>query len=804
MKVSLSWLKNYVDIDIKAEKIAEILTDSGLEVEGVEKTQTIKGGLEGLVIGEILSKKKHPDADRLNLTTVNIGSDSPLHIVCGAPNVEVGQKVVVATIGTTLYSGEDSFKIKKSKIRGQLSEGMICAEDEIGLGKSHDGIMILDNDAKVGLEAKKHFNVEDDFVFEIGLTPNRADATGHIGVARDLIAVLNQTDNFKLTLPSVEGFSVDNTDLSIQVEVEDAELCPRYSGVALRNIKVKDSPDWLKNKLLSIGLTPINNVVDVTNYVLHETGQPLHAFDAQKITGGKVVVKTLPNKTKFKTLDEVDRDLSDKDLMICNDSEPMCIAGVFGGLHSGVSKETTSIFLESAYFNAVSIRKTAKRHGLNTDASFRFERGTDPNNTIYALKRAALLIKEVAGGQISSNIIDYYPNKVKDFQVSFLYENCDKLIGKVIDRNLIKNILKSLEIKIDEETKDGLELSIPPFKVDVKREVDVIEEVLRVYGYNNVDIPYELTSSLSFRQKPDKEKVTNLISDLLVANGFNEILSNSLTKSDYYQANEKELVYMKNPLSKDLNVLRQSMLYSGLETILYNQNRKSSDLRLFEWGNTYLKKESKFEEHSHLAVFLTGTFNIENWNTLNQETSFYDLKGIVNTIIGKFGFDKMFMEVKETSSQYLSYGLDYFINKNKLVTFGRIDNLIQSEFDIDKPVFFADFNYNAFLKLITHTKVVYKEVSKFPSMRRDLALLINKDVSYAQLKDLALKQDKKLLKSMNLFDVYEGENLPEGKKSYGVSFTFSDDNKTLTDVQVDNVMDKIIKSFKINLEAELR
>lgn len=804
MKISYSWLKNYIDIDMDATKVAQILTDCGLEVEGVEKIQTVKGGLEGLVIGEILTKDKHPDADRLNITTVNVGEETPLHIVCGAPNVDVGQKVVVATIGTTLYSGEDSFKIKKSKIRGQLSEGMICAEDEIGLGASHDGIMVLDADAQIGIEAKKYFKIEDDYVFEIGLTPNRADATGHIGVARDLIAVLNQKENFKLLQPSVENFKVDNTDLTIKVEVKDSKLCPRYSGVTIQNLKVKESPDWLKNKLLSIGLTPISNVVDATNYVLHETGQPLHAFDAEKIDGQKVIVQTLPNKTKFKTLDEVERELSENDLMICNTNNPMCIAGVFGGAESGVSSKTTSIFLESAYFNSVSIRKSAKKHGLNTDASFRFERGTDPNNTIYALKRAVLLIQEIAGGEVSSEIVDEYTNKIENFKIDFLYQNCDRLIGKAIDRSLIKNIIQSLAIEVENETDKGLTLSVPPFKVDVTREVDVIEEVLRVYGYNNIEIPEVLSSSLSYREKPDKEKVTNLIADLLVANGFNEMLSNSLTKVDYYKGKESGLVTMKNPLSRDLNVLRQSMIFNGLETIVYNQNRKSSDLRLFEWGNTYSKIGSKFKEQSHLSIFLTGKFNLENWNSSNDEATFYDLKGVVSSIIEKFGLDKMYLELNELASEEVSYGLQYAINKNRLVTLGKVSNDLQNQFSIDKSVFYANFDFDNLIKLISQAKVQYKEVSKFPSVRRDLALLIDKEVSYNQLKQLALKQDKKLLKATNLFDVYEGKNLLEGKKSYGISFTFLNENKTLTDKEVDKVMEKVIVAYKSEFNAELR
>lgn len=803
MKISYNWLKSYINVDLEPAKVADILTDCGLEVEGLEKVQTVKGGLEGLVIGEVLTKEKHPDADRLNLTTVNVGNGEPLNIVCGAPNVEVGQKVVVATIGTTLYSGEERFKIKKSKIRGALSEGMICAEDEIGLGASHDGIMVLDADANVGQEAKEYFNIEDDFVFEIGLTPNRADATGHIGVARDLATVLSLENETLICQPSVVDFKVDNNNLSIEVKVEDAELCPRYSGVTISNIKVSDSPDWLKNKLLSIGLTPINNVVDVTNYVLHETGHPLHAFDAAKIKGNKVVVRTAKVGDKFTTLDEVERELSDKDLMICDSEKGMCIAGVFGGIDSGVSNNTTSIFLESAYFNPVSIRKSAKRYGLNTDASFRFERGADPNNTLYALKRAALLIQEVAGGEISSEIVDIYPNPISNFEVDFSFRNCDRLIGKSIDRRVIKNILQSLAIEIVNESEDGLKLSVPPFKVDVQREVDVIEEILRVYGYNNVELPAAMTSSLSYRQKPDKEKVTNIVADLLVSHGFNEILSNSLTKSSYYPESST-LVKIQNPLSNDLAVMRQTMLFNGLETIVYNQNRKSPDLKLFEWGAVYQNNNGKFDEQNCLSIYTTGKIEAENWNTNDEKTNFYYLKGVVHSLMEKFGFDKFKLDSNELNSSNFDYGLNYRINNIDLINFGKVSSTIQNQLDIDNEVFYAEINYDNLLKLVAQNKVIYREVPKFPAVRRDLALLIDKNVTYQSLKETASKQDKNLLKSVNLFDVYEGKNLPEGKKSYGVSFTFLDENKTLTDNQIDKVMEKIISILQKEFSAELR
>ncbi len=807
MKISYNWLKNYINTDLAPEKIADVLTDCGLEVDGFEKIQTIKGGLEGFVVGEILTKEKHPDADRLNLTMVNVGAEENLHIVCGASNVEVGQKVIVATINTTLYPKDgEAFKIKKSKIRGQLSEGMICAEDEIGLGKSHDGIMVLPADVKVGTLAKDYFKIEDDCVFEIGLTPNRADATGHIGVARDLIAVLGMSQKIVLEKPSIQNFKIDNTNLNIAVEVKNSDLCPRYSGVTISGLAVKDSPDWLKNRLLSIGLTPINNVVDITNFVLHETGQPLHAFDTAKIKGNKIIIKTASESNKFKTLDGVERVLSVHDLMIANTENDMCLAGVFGGIDSGVSAETTSVFIESAYFNPVSIRKSAKRHGLNTDASFRYERGADPNITIYALKRAALLIQEVAGGSVSSEIIDIYPSAIQNFEIQFSYENCHRLIGQEIPNETIKSILTALEINITEETNETLTLSVPPFKVDVQREVDVIEEVLRVYGYNNIKLPDVLKSSLSYRIKPDKEKVTNLISDTLIALGFNEMLSNSLTKSTYYKETASELIKIKNPLSIDLDVLRQSMLFNGLETIVYNQNRKASDLKLFEWGKTYLKKDNGFKETSYLSVFVTGRINQENWNTTENKDvdNFYFLKGVVNGLIEKLGLNNLSVVDNESDLKYFEYGLKTIVNKLDLVQFGKVTKELQNQFDIDKEVYYAEFNYDNLIKLTNKNKVSYKEVTKFPFVRRDLALLIDKSITYNEIKELALKQDRKLLKEVNLFDVYEGKNLGDDKKSYAVSFKFQDETKTLTDVQIDKSMNNIISQLQKDLGAILR
>ncbi len=807
MKISYSWLKNYIKTDLQPDEVAKLLTDTGLEVEGYEKIQTVKGGLEGLVIGEVLTKSKHPDADRLNVTTVNVGGEAPLQIVCGAANVEVGQKVVVAMVGTTLYSGEESFQIKKSKIRGEVSEGMICAEDEIGLGTSHDGIMVLDVLAKIGTPAAAYFNIEDDFVFEIGLTPNRSDATSHIGVARDLAATLNLKTPTTIIRPSVDKFKIDNNKLSIKVEVLDEEKCPRYSGVTLSGIEVKESPDWLKNRLLTIGLKPINNIVDVTNFVLHETGQPLHAFDADKILGKKVIVKTLVDKSKFTTLDDKERTLSSNDLMICNEKDAMCIAGVFGGAKSGVTHLTKNIFLESAYFHPVSVRKTAKHHGLNTDASFRYERGADPNITIYALKRAILLMQEISGGKVSSEIMDVYPTKIEPAKIDFSFENCHKIIGQKIDEVIIKKIILSLEIEIINENNGILTLLVPPFKADVSREIDVIEEVLRIYGYNNIELPSLMSSALVYRQTIDAVKIINTLSDSLVSQGFNEILSNSLTKSSYYKEKET-LVRLLNPLSNELDVMRQTLLFNGLETVVYNQNRKSPNLKLFEIGKTYLKKESKFEESTFLSLIVTGNSMQENWNTSKTPTNFYHLKGYITFILAPIaigvGMDNFNFVFNQNNSELYDYQLSYVLNEKELIQIGKVSNKIQKQFDITNEVFYAQINLDVFIKQAAKVKVQYKEISKFPSVRRDLALLIDNNINYKQLEELALKSERKLLKQVNLFDVYEGKNLEEGKKSYALSFVFQDNEKTLTDIQVDKIIEKLMGSFSKELGAKLR
>ena len=806
MKISLNWLQQYIKLDLEVNQISEFLTDTGLEVEGIEEIESIKGGLKGIVIGEVVTCQQHPNADRLKATTVNIG-ESVLDIVCGAPNVVAGQKVLVATIGTVLYDGEESFKIKKGKIRGEVSMGMICAEDELGLGASHDGIMVLPNEVEVGTLASDYFKIENDTVFEIGLTPNRSDAMGHFGVARDLKTVLNHNGSeLEMCLPTLKHFKTDNINLSISVEVENSELCPRYSGVSISGIKIEPSPEWLKNRLKSIGIESKNNIVDVTNFVLHETGQPLHAFDAKKITGNKIVVKTLSEKTKFITLDEVERDLSAEDLMICNEKEGMCLAGVFGGLDSGVSHSTTSIFLESAYFNPVSVRKTAKRHHLSTDSSFRFERGCDPNMTLYALKRAALLIQEIAGGEISSEIVDIYPNEIKHFELELTYKKLDSLIGEKIEREAVKSILTDLEIEIVSETQTGLSLKVPPFRADVQREVDVIEEVLRIYGFNTVKIPSKLNTSISHSDEVNPEQIRNITSDLLSSNGFSEIMNNSLTKESYIhlisELNEEENVKILNPLSQDLNVMRQSLLFSGLENISYNINRKNQDLKLYEFGKTYHKVEGENQEKEHLMLLLTGKVNSENWNTTKDKTDFFVMKEKVEHILFRLGITKIKSE--EISTYGFSEGLMYKHKKNRLVCFGKVDKKIIKSFGIKQELYYADFNWDLILNLVLNTKIKYSEVSKFPSVKRDLSLLIDKEVTFKELNTIAKQTETKILKSVNLFDVYVGDKLPEGKKSYALSFILEDNTKTLTDKYIDKVMNKLISSYETKLGAEVR
>lgn len=816
MKISYNWLKQYIDLKISPEETAALLTGCGLEVENIEKFQTVKGGLEGLVIGEVKEKAKHPDADRLNVTKVDIGAAELLNIVCGAPNVAAGQKVVVAVAGSTVYpvNGEP-FQIKKSKIRGALSEGMICAEDEIGLGTNHAGIMVLDSSAKAGTSAKEYFKVEDDFIFEIGLTPNRSDAASHIGVARDLTAVINNlspalSKRERIKFPSVENFVIDNETRKIEIVVEDAEACPRYSGLTISGVEVKDSPEWLQTRLKSIGLKPINNTVDATNFVLHELGQPLHAFDADKITGNRVVVKKISQGTKFTTLDGTERKLSSNDLMICNAEEGMCIAGVFGGLNSGISAETKNIFLESAYFNSVSIRKTSRLHGLKTDASFRFERGADPNITVYALKRAAMLIKEIAGGKISSQIIDVYPKAIENFKIDFSYANCERLIGKALSRETIKNILCDLQIEIEKESENGLLLSVPPFKTDVTREADVVEEILRIYGYNNVEIPSQVRSSLSYSEKPDVEKIKNVISDLLSAKGFTEIMCNSLTAEKYVELldeNEKaKTVRILNPLSSDLGVMRQTLLFSGLEALAYNINRKNPDLKFYEFGKTYHLSDSrdwKYAEKTCFSILITGKKQPESWNSNAGNTNFFQLKGIVESVLKKLGIETK--EVRaENNSPFFSYSTTYESGKKKVVEFGEVKKSILKKSDIEQEVFYADFDWDEILNQLKKLFIQYKEVPVYPSVRRDLALLVDKQVRYSDIKELAFKTERNLLKEVNLFDVYEGKNLEPGKKSYAVSFIIQDENSTLNDKTINKVMEKMAATLKEKLGAVIR
>lgn len=798
MKISYNWLKQFIDTDKTPEQISQILTGIGLEVEVLDKVQAIPGGLEGLVIGHVKESQDHPNSDHLHLTKVDVGTGTDLQIVCGAANVAAGQKVVVAVVGATVHPMEgDHFKINKSKIRGEVSEGMICAEDEISLGTSHNGIMVLDADAVPGTLAKDYFKLNDDYLFEIGLTPNRADAASHLGTARDIAAFLKT----KVVKPDVSGFKVNNTNRKIEVVVENETACPRYSSLTISGIEVKDSPKWLKEKLGVIGLRSINNVVDVTNYVLHGLGQPLHAFDADAIKGNKVIVKTCPEGTLFKTLDEVERKLSADDLMICNAEEPMCIAGVFGGIGSGVTNFTKNVFLESAYFNPVWVRKTSKRHGLKTDASFRFERGTDPDITVYALKYAALLIKEIAGGTISSDISDIYPTAIEFFDVDITYKNVDRLIGKSIAHEEIKSIINALDIQIVKESAEGLSLKVPPYRVDVTREVDVIEEILRIYGYNNIEIPTQIRASLNNSVRPEKDDVQNTIADLLTANGFNEILSNSLTKSAY--SNDLDhVVKILNPLSSDLDVMRQSLLYSGLEAIAYNQNRRNADLKFYEFGKVYEHKDEKYNEYQRFALFITGANEKEQWNSKQTEVSFYNLKSFVDGLIEKLNIKDI--SVEDSGNNELSYGLQYSRGNKTLVKFGQVSSAALKKADVDKAVFYADFNFDMVLSAVRKNKIVYQEVTKFPAVRRDLSMLVDTNITFGQLKQIAQKSERKLLKEVNVFDVYQGDKLPAGKKSYALSFTLQDEEKTLTDKTIDAIIQKLIYNFGKEAGAEIR
>jgi phenylalanyl-tRNA synthetase beta chain len=808
MKISYNWLQQFLHINWEATKTGELLTDLGLEVEGIEIRESIKGSLKGVVVGKVLTCIQHPNADRLKITTVDLGDGNPVQIVCGAPNVAAGQKVPVAMIGTILYDEKGAgFKIKKGKIRGEESHGMICAEDELGLGKGHDGILVLDEKLKEGTSAAAVFKIETDHVFEIGLTPNRSDAMSHYGVARDLRAGLIQKDiNLEFISPSVSNFHVDERTLRVDVEVENKELVPRYCGITITDITIKDSPKWIQNRLKTIGITPKNNIVDITNYVLHELGQPLHAFDSQKVKGNKIIVKTLKEGTKFTTLDAIERTLSADDIMICDaDETPLCIGGVFGGIKSGVTENTTSIFLESAYFNPVSIRKTAKRHALNTDASFRFERGIDIGMTEYALKRAALLIEEYAGGKMGSDVSDFYPEKMEDFQVFFSYESAYRLIGQEIPKETIKNILASLEIKINSETEGGLGLTIPSYRTDVQREADIIEEILRVYGYNNIKFSHKLNTSISFDSNKET-KIENVIANQLSSLGFNETMANSLTKASYTELSEginaEANVAMLNPLSNDLGVLRQSLLFSGLESVSYNLNRKNSSLKFYEFGKTYHKYNEKYQEDKHLTLFVTGNRTKESWKTVTSTSDFFYLKGTTTSVLARLGIKNL--KSTPTKSDVFSEGVTLSLGKIKLVDFGVVKRSILKEFGIKQEVLFADFNWENVLKLASKKNIKVSELSKFPAVKRDLAILIDSKIEFKEVYNTAFQSERKLLKEVDLFDVYEGDKLPEGKKSYAVSFVLQDETKTLEDKQIDKIMQKLQQSFETNLNAVLR
>lgn len=797
MRISYNWLKNFIDIDKTPEELSLILTDIGLEVESLEVEQSIPGGLNGLVVGEVITCEQHPNADKLKVTTVNVGGPELLHIVCGAPNVRVGLKVIVAQVGTTCHpTNGEPFKITKSKIRGEVSEGMLCGEDEIGLGTSHAGIVELDSDAAIGSLVKSYYQMEDDYCYEIGLTPNRADAASHLGVARDLAAY------FRSSLKAVDLSAYqDQSGTGTSVVVESLEDAPRYSGVNIKNIKVGESPEWLRNKLKAIGLRSINNIVDVTNYILHDLGQPLHAFDQDKIAGNKVIVRKAKEGESFKTLDGVERKLSSEDLVIADAEKPMCIAGVFGGEYSGVTESSTSIFLESAYFNPVSVRKTSKRHALKTDSSFRFERGTNPDITIEALKKAAILIAEVAGGEVSSSIVDLYPTEIQPFEFPVSYLNIQRVIGKDIPAATIRDIIVSLGIEIKNETEAGFDVLVPPYKVDVTREIDIVEEVLRIYGYNNIELKTQIKASLNTSEKPDKEVVLNQIADLLVANGYREILANSLTKDDYLE-NSETAVKLLNPLSSDLDVMRQNLLFSALVAIGYNQKRKNADLKVFEYGRSYNLVDGTYVEKQLFSIAIAGKKELEQWNASGKSVSFYDIKAAVDDIIKRLRVEGI--RVEDYEGTYFDYGLSYRKGEKVLVSFGAVSKANLKKADVDGPVFFAQFDWDLLIKVIKKNKITYKEVSKFPSVRRDLALLLDDSVTFEQLRLIATKTERKLLKEVQIFDVYKGEKLASGKKSYALSFVLQDEEKTLTDKQIDAIIQKLIINFEKEVGASVR
>jgi len=816
MKISYNWLKEYVNTSLSPDEVAQILTNTGLEVEGKETFQSVEGGLEGLLIGKVTSCKSHPNADKLSVTTVDVGEGRELPIVCGAPNVAEGQKVIVAKPGTKLFINGERIELKKTRIRGEVSEGMICAEDEIGLGEDHEGIVVLDNDAPVGGEVKDYFNVEEDTVLEIDLTPNRIDGASHIGVARDLVAYLRQSEDIELKKPFVQDLKQDDDNLKIDVEIVNQEACPRYSGITLTNLQVGPSPEWLQNRLKAVGLNPINNLVDISNFVLLETGQPLHFFDADKIKDNKVVVQKLKEGTPFTSLDEQEIKVSSEDLMICDTEKPMCIAGVLGGTNSGVTENTKNLFIESAYFEPRHIRNTAKRHGLNTDASYRFERGADPNNTIYALKRAALLVKEIAGGSISSDVVDKYPDTIDKALVDLNFNNLFRLTGMEIPLNALRTILSALDIEIEEETEKGMKLSIPTYRVDVTREVDVIEEILRIYGYNQIETSEKLNATLTYSEGTDREKYTNMVSTLLTGKGFSEIMANSLTKSAYYNDlttyPEKNLVYLHNPLSSDLNSMRQTLLFGGLEAVAYNINHQRPDLKLFEIGNCYSRTEKEnpedalagYHEETHLGLFISGQYNMENWTEKQKPVDYFHMKGYVESILEKLGFHMRQFKMEELENDIFAQGLRYKLKKHTIAEVGMVHQNILKKLDIETPVYFGDIYWGKVMKLAGNNKVEYKEIPKYPQVRRDLALLLDEDVRFKQIEDLAYKTERKFLKEVSLFDVYQGEKLGENKKSYAVSFILQDEKQTLKDKHIDKIMNKLIKTFKDQLGAEIR
>ena len=820
MNISYNWLKDYLDFDLQPDEVAAALTSIGLETGGVEEVQTIKGGLEGLVIGEVLTCEEHPNSDHLHITTVNVGGAEPLQIVCGAPNVAAGQKVVVAVNGTKLYDGDECFTIKRSKIRGVESNGMICAEDEIGIGTDHAGIIVLPADAVVGTPAKEYYNVKSDYVLEVDITPNRVDATSHFGVARDLAAYLKQNGKpANLKRPSVDAFKIDDEVPAIEVVVENKEACLRYSGITIKNVTVKESPEWLQNRLKVIGLRPINNVVDITNYILHGVGQPLHSFDADKIKGNKVVVRSATEGAKFVTLDGVERTLTDRDLMICNVEEPMCIAGVFGGLDSGVTEQTKNVFLESATFHPTWIRKTARRFGLNTDASFRYERGLDPNQTVEVMKRAALLIQEVAGGTITGAIQDIYPVPVAPYRVELTYDKVNTLIGKVIPVETVKSILESLEMKIVSETAEGLVIDVPVYRIDVQRDVDVIEDILRIYGYNNVEFSDNVKSNLSYQTPTDRSyKLQNLISEQLCGCGFNEILNNSLTRSAYYDNLStypvSHCVMLMNPLSADLNCMRQTLLFGGLESVEHNAKRKNGNIRFFEFGNCYdynidHKKEgetlAEFSEDYRLGLWVSGSRVDNNWAHPNEKSSVYELKAYVENILVRLGVNLQKVIFGNLANDIYSAGLSITTSSGRqLGTMGIVSPKICKELDIETDVYYAELSWTLLMKEIKKSKVTFSEISKFPAVKRDLALLLEKNVQFAEIEKIATESERKLLKDVALFDVFEGKNLPAGKKSYAVSFYLQDEGKTLNDKQIDAIMKKIQTNLEQKLGAQLR